>query len=373
MFQIKDRIGLQLIINNREFPFDRVNSLDFLHISCSVRQAVPQVHFRIMDASKWLTKKQDLLDGVPIQLSIKADEKTTTYNFRLFSFKDTVTPTGVSYEIDGYLDAPLYWLQSSKAAVQGTASKVIEEIAQRCGLKSVVEPTTDTQVWIPQNRKNYQFLEHVADHGYINDTSCMVRGLDLNGTLFYRDVSKKQDTRQTFQQSKYVEGSLMVSDAQTWNRSGFYNATSGYADKIVKPNVDTMLAAMDEKLTVDRDFSKKMMMSSIVHRAVDQARVVFRPFDVGNTHDNYERAAYQNKRIANTFMFGQYILTPEVSKTRLLDTVQFQADEAGGSGVTAYSGAYLVTGRVIYVQGINYFEKFELARQGVNASVPSQE
>jgi hypothetical protein len=52
---------------------------------------------------------------------------------------------------------------------------------------------------------------------------------------------------------------------------------------------------------------------------VVQNKVSFAPIDVGNVHDNYEQARYQNERLGNLFTYGVEFVTPRLVEANILD------------------------------------------------------
>jgi len=156
-----------------------------------------------------------------------------------------------------------------------------------------------------------------------------------------------------------------MTDYAIVNRAGFMNVTTGYQETRVVQSVIEEDDAKHSSLTFKKN-SAKLMMSADVKSQVDRNKFSFAPVDVGNTHANYEKAAYQNRRMGNLFALGLDMMTPEFSSADLLDVVNIEMELPDVKGSRQYSGKYLVLSKVIYVQGGNYYEKLELARHGLN-------
>lgn len=370
--RFKDRLELFLLIGGKEFPFAPVNSLDFLHMSCSTRLSIPMIHFRVKDTANWMSKHQSLVDGEKIQVIIKADKKETSYNFRLNSFKELIESTGPSYEVDGYLDNVLWWFSSGANLLNGTSSAIIRKIGERCGIQKVVAAqTADQQVWIQKNLKYHEFAQSIAKHGYVDDRSCMRLGYDLDGTLSYKNIVALEEPTTTLVAAEFNQGTLIATDFKVTSHSGILNAVSGYADEAIATSVTTQDISRFESVPITK-LSQRLMINSNIYDNIEKGRVLFAPLDGGNVHQNYVKAAYQNSRNANTYSFGVEIVTPNKSEAKLLDFINYVSKQSDEEEDTPYSGKYLITGRVIYVHGINYFEKFQAVRHGVNSSVDSQ-
>jgi hypothetical protein len=366
MLSIKGRIQLQLSINNKEFPFDRVNALDFLHMSSSVRLSLPMIHFKVLDAARWLSKEQDLVDGATIQVAVSVLDEKVVYPFRLHTFRETLSSTGPAYEIDGYFDSVAYWLLSTPLHIKGTSNFALNKIATTCQIANYSgTPTADDQLWISKNKQYRTFAKDIMERGYVNETSCMQLAFDLNGTLIYKNLSEKRTKVAQFITSKYQSNSFIVTDFRIKSNSGFLNSVSGYADEVHAQSLGTNDTF--NKVTAT-PLTSRMMVNTDVNKTVARGRVSFAPIDGGNTHDNYEKAFYQNMRLSNLFSFGLEIVTPDVTNLALLDYISYEAKIANKEKVSAYSGEYYITSKAIYIQGINYYEKFELVRQGIQTS-----
>lgn len=371
MYRIKGRLELALLFNQKEFPFDRVNSLDFIHISSSSRLGVPMIHLKVCDAGQWLVKNQLLLDGVIINVLLKVRDKTQSYAFRLNSYRENQSESGPTYDIDGYFDCPLYWLKAVSVAPTGTSNKVLTDLAESCKLKFEGVNTSDQQTWQTKNRKAWQFARDVAAHGYVDDGSCMQLALDLDGVLRYKNVSVHTKPVATFVSAEYKPETFLVSDFRPRNVSGVANAISGYADEFRTAMINDIDGDPLSKV-VAKKLSSKMMVNADLLKQVQRGRVTFGPIDCGNTHSSYSKAEYQNRRLAGVHSFAMDIVTPDFTEVPLLSFVQFNASEPSTKSAKAYSGMYLVISKCIYIAGINYYEKLELVRHGVNAQVKGQ-
>jgi hypothetical protein len=370
--RIKDRLELFLLFGEKEFPFAPVNSLDFIHMSSSVRLAVPMLHLKVKDAANWFAKNQVLVDGMIIRIIIKIGDVSKIYQFRLNSFKEEIDSTGPSYEIDGYFDIISWWHSSTQELIKGTSAEVIGRIATRCGFPNYIKnDTADNQVWIQRNMRFHEFANFIARHGYASDSSCMQLAVDLSGALIYKNIIAKAQSVESFDTAKFGNSSLIATDYKMKNRSGLLNALSGYADATIKPSI--MSGTVERIATVPvTKLTEKMMVNQAVYNAIEKSRVLFAPIDCGNVHPNYVKAKYQNERIAATYALSLELITPEVTQIKVLDFIDFLSRKTEEKNDKSYSGTYLVTGRVIYVQGINYYEKIEAVRHGLNATVTSQ-
>jgi hypothetical protein len=255
--------------------------------------------------------------------------------------------------------------------IRGTSNDVIGQIASTCGVDYLGTKTSDGQVWIQKNRKYNEYASAIADHGYIDGQSCMHLGYDIDNKLIYSNIVEKKNPTAVFLTSKYTQNTYTVTDFQVLNRSGLMNTISGYAEAIRDQSIFSTTSTLTDEVDVVRQ-TQKLMLHSDVYDAVTQSRVFFRPINAGNVHSNYQIAKYQNKRIANLYSLNvEVVVSQPTENVRLLDNVVYESKMQDGRN-TAYSGNYIVTSRVIYIQGFNYNEKFELTRQGLNIAANSQ-
>lgn len=368
-YELANRLSLKILFNNEEFVFDRANSLDFIHMSCSTRIAVPMLHMALQDNVDSLSESKHLCDGSLIQITVSdaSADFSTTYAFRYNTHKRVPNSGGYRYEIDGYVDANTFWHSSVTEPKKGSSYKVINEIADDCGLKFDGDQTTDAQTWFPRNIPFHEWARQISERGYRSDTSFMQLGLNFDKTLVYRDLNENVEPALKFTHAEFKAGFLTATDIQPSTKSGTMNHYSGYAESLVEQDLENEdLYKVHDKIQISKKASEgKLMLNSKIKDAVKQARVVFAPIDVGNVHKEYERALYQNRRQNNLHSVAIDLVTKEATKAKLLDKVAVNADKKEGY-LQTYSGDYRICSRVVFIKGNEYYEKFELVRKTMN-------
>jgi hypothetical protein len=88
--------------------------------------------------------------------------------------------------------------------------------------------------------------------------------------------------------------------------------------------------------------------------------VRYSPIDPGNVHSDYEKALYQNRRLANLFQNRIDVVTPERTTLGVLDYVNLTLDLSTSYSPKRFNLDYWITSHVVYIHGNNYYEKFEL-------------
>ena len=182
------------------------------------------------------------------------------------------------------------------------------------------------------------------------------------------DVSKftTMPVVQGFSNTDKTDYLYLITDYEVLNKAGFFNASTGYKDFKVS---QSFLKA--DKTIKDISFNKNsqsMMMNSQVQGEIGQNRVAYAPIDVGNVSPTYEKAQYQNRRLSNLFSFGLNFITSRPVKAQLLDVISADISKPELDGVIQYSGNYLMTSKVTYIQGMNFHQKCEIYRHGLNTT-----
>jgi len=365
-YLVNDRLEVSVYVADIEYPLQAINLLNWLHIATTVRIGLPTLGMQIKDVQH-VFDKIGLLDGTPIRVVIKALGKDSkTYVFRKFNHKRVLTGDAYTWTIFGYWDAPLYWAASSVEALEGTADNVLQQIASTCGLKYDGTPTNDSQIWVPRNRTYRAWAKDIADHAWVNDTSCMILGIDLDGTLRFKDVNNLPDAQIKIIGYTYASDALTATDLEVNAASGLNNVLSGYQNMRVSQSQIT-----DDTHTVIKDLAftpdvKTPHYNDALKQTLNRGAVRFSPIDAGNVHDNYEKASYQNLRYRNLLSFGLDALMVDATDVPLIARVNLGLQVEGSAQDTSNSGNYTTTGHAIYVQGANYSEKIGMCRHGTN-------
>ena len=367
--QIKDRISVIITIADKELWLDNLNVLEVLHISCSTKLSLPMLYIRYRDGVEWVGRQKLLFDGSPIEVSIsRGQEPAKVYSFVLNSYKERQDSGQLVYQIDAYAAFPKYWNNSTQESIKGSASTALSFLADTCGFKNVeIESTSDSQVWYPRNRRLHEWARDIGRRGYEGDEGCFQLAVDADGTFRYWDLMKRRSATTEFGLSTLQPGVVLVTDYKPRSASALLNKQNGYgAMRIEQKPLEISPFRIHEHISVPAP-SGSLMMSGRIKSEVDRGRIQFAPIDPGNVNENFERGLYQNERARGLFSVGMDILTPFVTETKLLDRVSLIVPKEI-EYLKAYSTEYVVVSRAIIVQGIDYFEKFELATTGLNDS-----
>lgn len=370
-FEIEDRVSIRLFLGGVEVLFSKINSLNFLHMGSSSKLGVPMIHLSLSDPTEIISNRKLLGEGssIRVMLSSGVGFKTVkTYLFRLNKHRKLAAAPSTTYEMDGYLDVPAYWIQTALKPRKGSSYQVLSEIAEDCGLEFEGDTTSDEQVWIPGNLKYYAWAKNIAERGYRSETSAMKLCLEMDGTLLYKDVCNLLQADHKVSLISKTPGHILATDFRPDTSAGFNNVRHSYKSAVVYQNIlnnQTDFNKYDEEVTVEQHSDEvTFLRNSDISNQVTRGSVRFQPLDFGNVHENYHRAKYQGSRLNGLFSLVGSVVTGDVTDVRVFDNLQMNLSSSSGTEhEKPYSGLYKVGGRVVYVNGSNYYEKFDVLRR----------
>ena len=249
---------------------------------------------------------------------------------------------------------------------------MLQNICSVSKLKYDGVTTADSQLWVPANRRYAEFAKSVAERAWMTETSCCQLAITADKKMRLIDVTKafKGDPVQLFTNKADSLEQTPIGDYTVKNKSGFFNAVTGYKEsRVAQSTIEDDQVFKELKLNKNSSF---LMMNADIRAGVSQNKVLFSPINVGNVSPTYELALYQNRRLSNLFSFGIEFVTTSPVKAELLDVINLEIAKPRINSVQAYSGKYLLTSKVTYVVGLNVYTKCEVFRHGLNAAVESQ-
>jgi hypothetical protein len=363
---LQGNIEVTILINGAEYYLDSFNQLQFMHIGMSTKFNLPTCHFAVQDVTHYFDVV-NLQDGIPIQIAIKPlTGQTYTFNFRKFNHKKTFNGQCFEYEIDGYWDAPLYWSQTSVVGIQGTSTAALSQIASTVGLKYNGTNTSDAQLWMPRNKTYGEFVKMVTQRGYASSQSYMVSGVDWTGTLLYKDAMNLPPSKSTIVLGQIQQGAWVATDYKPIAVSGIMNKMQGYQHtRFNQSLVSDTLSSPYSTLQLTPDVSSPLYNQQLANQITAGYRT-FGGIDVGNTHEMYELAYYQNQRYASFFSMAVEFQLYTPTTYTLFDKFTFAVDTESQKADVPYAGDYTVAAKAWYIQGGWFCEKILGVRMGTN-------
>lgn len=366
-YALANQLEVSLYINNVEYPLDSNNVLDFLHIGSSTKGKLPTIHFGLTDQLHVLDQLE-LQDAIPLRVALKGyGAPTVSYAFRKFNHTRVFNGACYVYQVDGYWDSPLFWAGTTLAGIRGTSNDVMRQIANTCGLKYVGKSTADSQLWMQRNRTYGDFAKHVATRGYIDDGSYMLACVDLTGTLIYTDVNRLPTGQYIVIANQLADGAYTAIDYSAVASSGLNNQVTGYNyTRYGQSMTSASPHTAYDTLQFQADSRSPLFNTTMKQRAA-RGMMTYAPIDVGNVHDSYERAVYQNQRFAGLYNLDVEFLMTHATTLDLLRTFTFSAVDENDRKDEANSGDYTVSARSLLIQGTVYAEKIIGTRTGTNS------
>lgn len=333
--------------------------------------AVPALDLVLQDNVGVRGNKIKLEDGTALKISFYKNGNPETFRFRLMRMDPL--PGGL-LRIIAWGDEIEWFLQTTSTCYTGSSSEVVSQLAAECGLKSDVDATTDNQKWLGMRRKRYVFARAMAWHGYANPDSIM-RLVYAPGRLRYRDINRciEAEPRAVFDPTMRARNNCptyLLADNRALARTGAGNLSGGYASAMQ----ESESLAADYKTSYDKvqlpsDY-KPQRNTEVANRAGTGTLNISRARS-SNTHANYNRASYQNKR--GMLLWDQRMRILTIQQTRLdpLDCVMVYPSRLptranGEAPTTAEDGKYLIDARVIQIRGNRYAEMLTALRSGIN-------
>lgn len=378
-YSLADRVYVEVYFNGQEFPFNEVNTLDYIHFIESTRLQLPQLTMSLKDPIRWLMQTGSLGDGSLIRLVYGTTADTSslaTVDFRLVRQSKPAGPGTDTIIIEAILDAPRYMAATLREPITGTSSKVLEQLAQTSGLTFEGVGTSDSQVWYPGNRKINAMVRYVAERGFATENSCMLVAVDASKRMIYRDITSMDSPKVNFGLMDLSGASgIPVTSFVPSTHSGVENIRIGYAGAVVEQNVsaDSSLNVKHSAVGTVINEQGSLMVNGELKTLVPEGWVRFSPMSPGNVHQNSESARYQNTRVPSLFSSVLELVSPVKTDVTLLDTVGVATSvvEQNDPSAVAWSGSYRVSTKVTYITAGSYAERFTLQRRTVNADLPS--
>ena len=356
--------------------------------------ATPFLKTTLNDTSNSLSGKQQLAEGTKVSVQFRPSHTTPAefYDFILMQPEGgetgRQTEGGSTQTWWAFLDVPAYWSTVDIHAVKGTASKAMQYIAGKVGLKAKVDNTSDAMTWLNAANTYHQFAKEVSAHAWVDNHSAMCFGVTPDKTLHFYNLTSRmqQPPRITILigldkgAGGFMSGAMKAlgfggSDADSnptdfraqWSRfhsdSAVKNSLFNYGWNMVSPGVDGGTAPKHQHVDVKKS-GPNIAMNSEVKGRVGTAMMTHTAFDCGNTHKNYEKARYQNARLLSLFSEVLDVGVQGFTNLQLFDTVSVRVAASQTSTELLYqSGTYIVLAKAQHLENSrSYTERLVLAR-----------
>lgn len=289
---------IQLILNDYEYSVSDI-IIESIVIYESVQLSLPTVVItgEVPEVKSVLFLTSDNIRGKLIITRILNTQDTQIVNIPIRIYK----PTGVSNLQNNKLKLEFNYdwdfaYDASTKAFTGTSSSVFRTVGLLQGCTTtMISDSADPMTWINYNQRGLSFLDSVCEAAWGSRSSCYQWGVRADNTMIFRDISRKnkslleKDIFLVKGDKNIVMNYAINSNIMTFNRSYGYGRTAlqyDYATNTITP-LDTILLNTEGQLPT---ISKNVSQGSF--------RV---PANYGNTHEHYQQALLQNKRIKSTY------------------------------------------------------------------------
>jgi hypothetical protein len=363
LFKVNDQLQLAVYINGKELMLTNGNMMQSLWMRAGALLKLPLMVLRYVDLCD-ATSKVGLQDNVPVTVSFDGIVNVER-RFRVHSWTRVPVGEGYSYTINCVWDAPKYWVTTTNSNIRGTSYEVIKQIAHTCKLEfhGKNSQTADSMLWAGGNRTYNEYVRDIARHGYVDEKSQMVLGVDTEGMLKYMNINAiPKPTLSLGHTAQSTQGPfLQILDFTPKSTAGDNNAIAGYHHDRHTQSLEG--GEVHKTVTLDPD-CRKPLVNKEVRAEVGRGGVSYAPIDCGaNVHPKYERALYQNTRFNLLNNLRAQVLIGMQTDLDLFDNFKYVPSQQLSSD--AYSGEYTISDKIIYIAGNAYYEKFTSVKNGL--------
>jgi hypothetical protein len=372
---------LELTINGAVFPMLSMPGLQ-CNISHNTKYPLPELRLVINDPVSAINTALPIVDGTSIGVILNDSSliNPTPVTFRAFGTPKRIPmpgqPQQTAYVINALLNAVPLVRSNPNTVHTGTSNSVIQNIASANGLNfSSNVAANDSMTWLPGKKTWAGYINHIANHAYIDDTSAISWGIDEAGTLHYNNIVPLFSAKpvayiyygappnSTTNSQMTAANTFTALQYQAVNRSGMFNSLGGYGQRTVQP---TLSGGVSKYLAANATVTNNSLdISSNISSAVKPvSRMSLAAADAGNAHPNYIAARHQNHRLKCTYTQNIYVLLYRTTGLKIFDTINFTATTNSSSTASLVNGTYLVTGVSRVLWSNRYFEKLELVNAG---------
>lgn len=383
MLNIQDIAFLSIEIDGEEVPYAFIQSVELTEGNGALFPA-----FRIVMGdpnSTYMTGEKALTDGNKFSITIgksMSDKNCKPRKYRLFGKKPINRAELPQMLMVGIVDAPNLVYAKPIEAYKGTSDAVLKQIAEKAGLQYTGPSSfnggtmNDSQVWRNSGKNRGVFTQDIARRGWMSPKS----GMGLTVTSFcemrYRNlvdvINTPLDKIQYIFSHNAPKGDsdnnkkfYFVKFANDHSSAGITSGWQNYGSVRTQPGLDGEDSKSDRmEVAVP---GKYVAVNQEIAAMVGKVRRDVAPVDMGNSHENYEKAYFQNIKVLALFSQKISVLVEQVTDVQLYDPVIYKQANADPTEPVSTTDVYIVVGKTVSIKaGIFYAERIELARLSLN-------
>ena len=363
---------LEVILDGKPLPLEAMRFSGIL-ISQHQLYHLPCGQLVFSDPYRLTNNTYTPADGSELIIRIGPNsERVKTYKFRVFHTTTEQEGSGLKCKISFISNYPSWFLKSGGSSIRGNSRDALLAIADRNGLQFDGVTTSDSQAWLPATESECRFARRIASFGYVDDTSCMMMGVTLEGKLKYVNLNSRNFSSNLPLFAYGAEKGIFCTDWSSRSLSGSNNLLGGYKTAMKQFDPLTALRQSASKVSTKR-ITSSINVNKAISGKVGDGRTKVMPMNSGNKHSKANEASNQNMRIALFLAQSVSVLTPIQSGVELFEPIQFENylydGKTRNTGVDPNtSGPYLVVGKAIYIGAdLLYTERLQFIRDGYGA------
>lgn len=364
----ENRSYVRLRIDDLELP---LSPGTLLSVALMEGGSIPSLRIEISDTTGAINTS--ISQGNKITITILKSTKNIdkSYDFRVWTSKQRREAVGPIVTLDCLLDAPKYTTEVAYKGYKDTTSGVIENICKELDFEFFGIPTDDKQIWMRTGETNSNFIKKIMKNAYIDEKSCVFGGLTVDKKYKYFNPVKvlEQDPTHHFVMSGTVEQlkgkGIIVDQTNLQSNAGIFNQWANYGYKHFYYSIEGKKEKIDKQ---NMDFIGNFLpINEEIWGEVEYSNIDHGIPDCGNTHDNYNLAAYLNVRGLSLFTERLSVVTTVETECELFDPVWYTNILGTLEPCPFKDGIYIVIAKTIYLKdATNYYEKLLLARPYFN-------
>lgn len=351
-----------------------------IHIVSSTRLRIPLVQIRVVDMVGFFTSAKVLGEGTVIKVDIAGETGVSaSYKFMYAAHMYDTHLSQKVYVIDGVLFQPRYWYDSpdTPGAFSGTSHDALKTLSDECGMKFLGEPTSDDQVWHYAGKSYQAAMFEISQGSYAGDNSTMILACDINlgGVMLLANVDSIKSPVYSLIHNGFNPGTgrvPIIGPIRPKATPGAKNSAYSHNNRqfSLTPNSSRVASGETEKawhlesrISVSKTETGGLNVSPQISGVTKNAKTSSLGVDIGNNHDNYHRAVYQNQRGLSLYNVSVEVTTNAVTDIYVTAPINLVTDEK------EWAGLWYVTSRAITITNERYQEIIELSRRTTDATV----
>ena len=399
MFKTSTGVNFEIYINDVLLPLN-LSNVESLLIVNNIYDRLPSIRLTLIDDKNIFNSMIQLYDGCKIGINIgnrtdtkvnktKEDDLAYSLIFSLISSPTFELHTGYTKVVlYGILNFLPYWQDRSPIAISGSSNDTIKTIMQNYGIKYKGTKTYDNMIWHNFGKSRADFVKDITNRSFVKDGSCMLSFFRYDGTFNLINVNSFKDVDYTLVNTGSTvddDKSYYFTDINYRYNAGINDFTYTYKTKsyqhsfmknndaieIDNNNKNTKLQDKENNLIkLTKTFAEIPNINEDDYSNINVCNNFIDSINVGNVHQNWTKAYYQNMRYRSMFNIYCEVYLPYISQIDIGDKVEIKIDSGNKDISNAYGFNYwFVEAKTLGLSVNQYTEKLLLSTTGFSSLI----